>query len=105
MINIVLKAIQYEFTLNISLIFRRGHNGHECVLRTLCETGQKAHEKEPGSFVGELLRAVFTIPEALDHEPVAYRDSRYDKAHAHDGDCAALYPKCKLSLWEAPFVQ
>ncbi|XP_017968475.1 uncharacterized protein LOC108659850 [Drosophila navojoa] len=84
---------------------KRGHDGHQCVLRTLCETGQKSHEQEPGSFVGELLRAVFTIPEALDHEPVAYRDTRYDKAHAHDGDCAALYPKCKMSIWDAPFVQ
>ncbi|XP_070063566.1 uncharacterized protein [Drosophila virilis] len=84
---------------------KRGHNGHQCVLRTLCETGQKSNEHEPGSFAGELLRAVFTIPEALDHEPVAYRDSRYDKAHAHKGDCAALYPECKLSIWDAPFIQ
>lgn len=89
----------------IFLFFRRGHNGHQCVLRTLCETGQKSNEHEPGSFAGELLRAVFTIPEALDHEPVAYRDSRYDKAHAHKGDCAALYPECKLSIWDAPFIQ
>ncbi|KAH8359127.1 hypothetical protein KR093_004485, partial [Drosophila rubida] len=84
---------------------KRGQNGHQCVLRTLCETGQKSNEREPGSFVGELLRAVFTIPEALDHEPVAYRDTHYDRAHAHDGDCAALYPDCKQSIWDAPFIQ
>ncbi|EDW04955.1 GH24022 [Drosophila grimshawi] len=84
---------------------KRGHNGHQCVLRTLCETGQKSNEKEPGSFVGELLRAVFTIPEALDHEPVAYRDTRYDKAHAHKNDCAVLFPECKHSIWDAPFIQ
>ncbi|KAM8705713.1 hypothetical protein ACLKA7_010073 [Drosophila subpalustris] len=84
---------------------KRGQNGHQCVLRTLCETGQKSGEREPGSFVGELLRAVFTIPEALDHEPVAYRDAHYDKAHAFDGDCAALYPECKHSIWDAPFIQ
>jgi len=75
------------------------------VLRTLCETGQKSGEREPGSFVGELLRAVFTIPEGLDHDPVAYRDTHYDKAHAHIGDCAALYPECKQSIWDAPFIQ
>ncbi|KAH8414060.1 hypothetical protein KR222_003775 [Zaprionus bogoriensis] len=84
---------------------KRGQKGHQCVLRTLCETGQKSQEREPGSFVGELLRAVFTMPEALDQEAVAYRDTRYDKAHAAEGDCAALYPDCQRSIWEAPFVQ
>ncbi|KAH8414058.1 hypothetical protein KR222_003772, partial [Zaprionus bogoriensis] len=84
---------------------KRGQKGHQCVLRTLCETGQKSQEREPGSFVGELLRAVFTMPEALDQEAVAYRDTRYDKAHAAQGDCAALYPDCQRSIWEAPFVQ
>ncbi|XP_016952261.1 uncharacterized protein LOC108026073 [Drosophila biarmipes] len=84
---------------------KRGHHGHHCVLRTLCETGQKAGEDEPGTFVGELMRAVFTIPEALDDEPVAYRDTHYDKAHAAQQDCAALYPGCKQSMWQAQFIQ
>ncbi|XP_017020167.1 uncharacterized protein [Drosophila kikkawai] len=84
---------------------KRGHHGRHCVLRTLCETGQKSEEKEPGTFVGELMRAVFTIPEALDNEPVAYRDTHYDKAHASKQDCAALYPECKQSMWQAQFVQ
>ncbi|KAH8363451.1 hypothetical protein KR084_010494 [Drosophila pseudotakahashii] len=84
---------------------KRGHHGHNCVLRTLCETGQKSEEKEPGTFVGELMRAVFTIPEAMDNEPVAYRDTHYDKAHASKQDCAALYPGCKQSMWQAQFIQ
>ncbi|XP_022211665.2 uncharacterized protein LOC111066982 [Drosophila obscura] len=85
---------------------KRGHPGYHCVLRTLCETGQKTkQEQEPGTFVGELMRAVFTIPEALDNEPVAYRDTHYDKAHASGGDCAALYPECKQSMWQAHFIQ
>ncbi|KAH8294289.1 hypothetical protein KR054_010489 [Drosophila jambulina] len=84
---------------------KRGHHGRHCVLRTLCETGQKSKEEEPGTFVGELMRAVFTIPEALDNEPVAYRDTHYDKAHASKQDCASLYPECKQSMWQAQFVQ
>lgn len=75
------------------------------MLRTLCETGKKSQEQKPGSFVGELLRAVFTIPEALDHEQADYRDTRYDKAHANAGDCAIQYPECKQSILNAPFVQ
>ncbi|KAH8346123.1 hypothetical protein KR067_005904 [Drosophila pandora] len=84
---------------------KRGHHGYHCVLRTLCETGQKSKEQEPGTFVGELMRAVFTIPEALDNEPVAYRDTHYDKAHAAKQDCATLYPECKQSMWAAQFIQ
>ncbi|XP_033167422.1 uncharacterized protein LOC117145765 [Drosophila mauritiana] len=84
---------------------KRGHHGHHCVLRTLCETGQKSTEEEPGTFVGELMRAVFTLPEAMDNEPVAYRDTHYDKAHASKADCAALYPECKQSMWQAQFIQ
>ncbi|KAH8278414.1 hypothetical protein KR018_002872, partial [Drosophila ironensis] len=84
---------------------KRGHHGYHCVLRTLCETGQKSKEQEPGTFVGELMRAVFTIPEALDNEPVAYRDTHYDKAHASKQDCATLYPECKQSMWQTQFVQ
>ncbi|XP_037732547.1 uncharacterized protein LOC119563291 [Drosophila subpulchrella] len=84
---------------------KRGHHGHHCVLRTLCETGQKSGEEEPGTFVGELMRAVFTIPEAMDNEPVAYRDTHYDKAHASKQDCAALYPGCKQSMWQAQFIK
>ncbi|XP_017117235.1 uncharacterized protein LOC108139133 [Drosophila elegans] len=84
---------------------KRGHHGHHCVLRTLCETGQKSQEEEPGTFVGELMRAVFTLPEAMDNEPVAYRDTHYDKAHAAQQDCATLYPECKQSMWQAQFIQ
>ncbi|XP_016987995.1 uncharacterized protein LOC108050710 [Drosophila rhopaloa] len=84
---------------------KRGHHGHHCVLRTLCETGQKSAEEEPGTFVGELMRAVFTIPEAVQNEPVAYRDTHYDKAHAAQQDCATLYPECKQSMWQAQFIQ
>ncbi|XP_068157355.1 uncharacterized protein [Drosophila tropicalis] len=84
---------------------KRGSHGQHCVLRALCETGQKSHEQEPGSFAGELMRAIFTLPEALENEPVAYRDTHYDKAHAHTGDCAKLYPECKQSMWEAQFIQ
>ncbi|XP_062124795.1 uncharacterized protein LOC133837897 [Drosophila sulfurigaster albostrigata] len=79
---------------------KRGQNGHQCVLRTLCETAQKSNEKQPGNFIGELLRTVFTIPEALDQEP----ETHYDKAHSQNGDCAALYPECKQSIWDAPFM-
>ncbi|XP_013110051.2 uncharacterized protein LOC106088888 [Stomoxys calcitrans] len=81
----------------------RGSNGHHCVLRALCETGQKGEEHEPGSFVGELMRALFTLPEAFDRER-GYKEQRYDAANGHRGDCSARYHLCKDSLWTSHFV-
>lgn len=40
-------------------IFSKGYNGTECVLKTLCEVGQKRYETEPGSFLAEIVRVVF----------------------------------------------
>ncbi|XP_073819315.1 uncharacterized protein [Musca autumnalis] len=81
----------------------RGSNGHHCVLRALCETGQKSHEQQPGSFVGELMRAIFTLPEAFDAD-LSYKEQRYDAAHSHPGDCASRYELCKDSMWSSHFV-
>ncbi|XP_037892074.1 uncharacterized protein LOC119638978 [Glossina fuscipes] len=85
---------------------KRGCNGHHCVLRALCETGQKATEVQPGSFVGELMRAVFTIPEPLpeDLDSLGYKEKRYDVANALTGNCATRYHLCKESLWASHFV-
>lgn len=46
--------------LRIEMFYSQGSHGKQCVLRTLCETGQRQEDKEPGSMVVELLRAVFT---------------------------------------------
>lgn len=83
--------------------FSRGSNGHHCVLRALCETGQKSGERKPESFVGELMRAIFTMPEAFNGN-LGYKEQRYDAANAHTGDCAARYHLCKDSLWSSHFV-
>ncbi|XP_075144852.1 uncharacterized protein LOC142219952 [Haematobia irritans] len=81
----------------------RGSNGHHCVLRALCETGQKQGDHEPGSFVGELMRTIFTLPEAF-HREHGHKELRYDAANAHIGDCATRYHLCKDSLWSSHFV-
>lgn len=47
----------------ISFFFRvcsQGSDGNECILKMLCETGQRKHNEEPESMVIELLRTVFT---------------------------------------------
>ncbi|XP_011191214.2 uncharacterized protein LOC105217751 [Zeugodacus cucurbitae] len=84
-------------------------NSHHCILRALCETGQKSKELAPGTFVGELMRAVFTMPEALDEDIMEnrmhYKEKRFDTANAFQGSCAEEYALCQKSLWESEFVQ
>lgn len=33
--------------------------GADCILKALCETGQKRNDEKPGTFLIEILRAVF----------------------------------------------
>ncbi|XP_037808477.1 uncharacterized protein LOC119601551 [Lucilia sericata] len=87
----------------------RGSHGHHCVLRALCETGQKSKEHKPGSFVGELMRAIFTMPEPLDETSdgrhrIGYKEQRYDTANALKENCTRRYNLCKDSLWSSHFV-
>ncbi|KAJ6635898.1 hypothetical protein Bhyg_14484 [Pseudolycoriella hygida] len=74
-------------------------SGAECVLKALCETGKRRDtDKKPGPFLMEILRVVFSLPEAIDKEshPVY---SQYDNAHTASEDCDDLFPKCESSLW------
>ncbi|XP_036333991.1 uncharacterized protein LOC118744781 [Rhagoletis pomonella] len=84
-------------------------NSHQCILRALCETGQKSKERSPGTFVGEIMRAVFTVPEALDEDllenRIHYKDQRYDRANGFEGSCNKQYALCEQSLWETEFVK
>ncbi|XP_065354529.1 uncharacterized protein LOC135948999 [Calliphora vicina] len=87
----------------------RGSHGHHCVLRALCETGQKSHERKPGSFVAELMRAIFTMPEPIDATAdglpqIGYKEQRYDTANSLKGNCASRYNLCKDSLWSSHLV-
>ncbi|KAM7362307.1 uncharacterized protein ACRADG_013071 [Cochliomyia hominivorax] len=81
----------------------RGSNGHHCVLRALCETGQKSNDSKPGSFVGELMRAIFTLPEPFDTIS-DYKEQVYDIAYSQKGECDSIYKLCKHSLWSSHFV-
>lgn len=45
--------------LHFFLLCRKGYNGTACVLKTLCEVGMKRNDNEPGSFLAEIVRAIF----------------------------------------------
>ncbi|EDS41043.1 conserved hypothetical protein [Culex quinquefasciatus] len=81
----------------------QGKHGHHCVLRALCESGQRRDANEPESFLREILKAVFSLPST--HEtPEHHVHRRYDEAHAHLGDCAERYSFCADSIWSDSFI-
>ncbi|XP_031636178.1 uncharacterized protein LOC116349064 [Contarinia nasturtii] len=85
-------------------LFAKGYNGTECVLKTLCEVGQKRHETEPGSFLAEIVRVVFSLPVAQLQRVVHKRHIDYDDAHQTTVDCVAKYSLCPDSIWNAEVI-
>ncbi|CAH2087612.1 unnamed protein product [Euphydryas editha] len=71
-----------------------GWRGRECVLRLLCETGKGVIQKQ-SSFLGEIIKATFTLPEGQEFEDDIHKE--YDTAHRSKGDCVYLYPRCEYN--------
>jgi hypothetical protein len=83
---------------------RKNRNGTACVLKSLCETSQKNQNDEKGSFLTEILRAVFSLPDQI-HPHKKDNHRHYDEAHQKlDHDCSILYPDCEESFWSPDFV-
>lgn len=73
-----------EITLN-----RKGKAGHECVLKTICETA--AHPIERHTVVDEVFHLIFSPNEndANDDYSNALKVGKYGT------DCETIYPKCR----------
>ncbi|XP_018365468.1 PREDICTED: uncharacterized protein LOC108762788 [Trachymyrmex cornetzi] len=80
-----------------------GLDGRSCVMRALCEAGQRDPVQiGRGSFVQELLHAIFTLPkDGAKFERAA--DHAYDRAYETGGDCERLYPTCQHSIYDVDF--
>ncbi|KAG6451064.1 hypothetical protein O3G_MSEX006931 [Manduca sexta] len=70
-----------------------GTDGKQCLLKTLCVIG-KTNNDPQGTFLQEILRAVFSLPKGATEE--VYRE--YEAAHYASESCDALFPECN----EAP---
>lgn len=89
-----------------------GQPGDACVRRALCETSRKRRSDadEPGSFVGELMRVVFSLPDVAvtdgDHERLRREDGYHEAAHGGGAnvDCAVKYAACAQSVWESVYT-
>ncbi|XP_058792649.1 uncharacterized protein LOC131665068 [Phymastichus coffea] len=80
-----------------------GLDGRSCVMRALCEAGQRSpSDLGTGSFLQELLHAVFTMHD--DGSVFQQPDQRqYDSARSSGGQCARLYPSCEHSIYDLDF--
>ncbi|EZA61854.1 hypothetical protein X777_04665 [Ooceraea biroi] len=76
-----------------------GLDGRSCVMRALCEAGQRDPTRiATGSFVQELLHAIFTLPKDGSRFERS-EDHAYDRAYEATGDCERLYPACQHSIY------
>ncbi|XP_011693135.1 PREDICTED: uncharacterized protein LOC105453118 [Wasmannia auropunctata] len=91
------------YASKLNLIGSAGLDGRSCVMRALCEAGQRepAHVGA-GTFVQELLHAIFTLPrDGARFERT--EDRAYDRAYETGGDCERLYPTCRHSIYDVDF--
>ncbi|XP_018398322.1 PREDICTED: uncharacterized protein LOC108776260 [Cyphomyrmex costatus] len=80
-----------------------GLDGRSCVMRALCEAGQRDPAQiGTGSFIQELLHAIFTLPKDGARFERS-EDRAYDRAYETSGDCERLYPTCRHSIYDVDF--
>ncbi|KZC06091.1 PREDICTED: uncharacterized protein LOC107194441 [Dufourea novaeangliae] len=86
-----------------ALLQSTGLDGRACVMRALCEAGQRDPSNlGKGAFVNELLHAIFTLPN--DGEKFEKtRDRAYEDAYRTTVNCEQLYPSCQHSIYEVEF--
>ncbi|XP_065157092.1 uncharacterized protein [Atheta coriaria] len=67
-------------------------DGKACLLRAICEVHQKGSEK--GSFMEEILKAIFKVKPIDDYENEDIYDHSANKTH----NCKEMYPSCDASI-------
>ncbi|XP_043259118.1 uncharacterized protein LOC122401201 [Colletes gigas] len=85
-----------------ALLQSTGLDGRACVMRALCEAGQRdPADLGKGTLVQELLHAIFTLPK--DGRFERSEDRGYEHAHRTTENCSQLYPTCQHSIYEVDF--
>ncbi|XP_065078946.1 uncharacterized protein LOC135701927 [Ochlerotatus camptorhynchus] len=98
------RSTRHDLYLQIEKFLEaKGKHGHHCVLRALCESGQRKNHTEPEPFLKEILKAVFSMPTTHEASTV-HKHRMYDEAHGHVGDCAEKFSFCKDSIWSDDFI-
>ncbi|KAG5676909.1 hypothetical protein PVAND_006712 [Polypedilum vanderplanki] len=85
------RKIAYE--LLEEMLNKEKKNGHECILRTICEVAETPLSHN--GMIGELLQIFFTPGE---HEIIDEEYRHAMKAGLHRVNCEKLYPECPFSI-------
>nr|KAF7412785.1 hypothetical protein H0235_012636 [Vespula pensylvanica] len=88
-----------EVDFKLNFIGSTGIDGRSCVMKALCEAGQR-HPSQigKGTFVQELLHVIFTLPRDGGRFECS-EDRPYERAYQNGGNCEKLYPTCKHSIY------
>lgn len=78
------------------IIFREHKNGHECLLRTICEVAETPLSHN--GLIGELLQVFFTPG---DHEIIDDEYRYAMKAGLQHVTCDKLFPDCPFSVLDS----
>ncbi|KAK6623721.1 hypothetical protein RUM43_009573 [Polyplax serrata] len=80
---------------------QNGSNGQQCVLKALCESGQRTPSKK--DFIVEVLHKIFSFhSNDEDEEEETHEDRIYRKAHnSVNQNCDSLYPECNISIFKS----
>lgn len=80
-----------------------GVDGSHCLQRILCEVGQKKKEPKVGTFVEEILKAIFHLPET--HSSLMHPQTiDYHNAHTSIHNCTEQFHRCKHNIWKTSLV-
>ncbi|XP_029038335.1 uncharacterized protein LOC114873798 [Osmia bicornis bicornis] len=73
-----------------------GYQGHECLLRAICETSE--HSLRHNGLIGDILHVIFT-PTTSRHEPLP-QDILQAEVVGRNGSCSNYQPQCPVGLFD-----
>nr|XP_012151352.1 PREDICTED: uncharacterized protein LOC100877571 [Megachile rotundata] len=73
-----------------------GYQGHECLLRAICETSE--HSLRHNGLIGDILHVIFT-PTSSRHEPLP-QDILQAEVVGRNGSCSNYQPQCPVGLFD-----
>ncbi|EEB15558.1 conserved hypothetical protein [Pediculus humanus corporis] len=78
-----------------------GTNGQQCVLKALCESGQRTPSKK--EFIVEIFHKIFSVNhDDDDDDNDTHDDKMYKRAHRSiNQNCDKLYPECPFSIFKS----
>ncbi|XP_033338199.1 uncharacterized protein LOC117227228 [Megalopta genalis] len=88
------RATVYQLVENKFISY--GYQGHECLLRAICETSE--HSLRHNGLIGDILHVIFT-PTSSRHEELP-QDILQAEVVGRNGGCSKYQPQCPVGLFD-----